>query len=537
MEKVEIRNFELRASDDQVTLYGYAIRWDDVSKPLPFLERFTKGAFRDCLSGTMDILALQDHDTTRVLGRRSNNTLELEEDEHGLRVEIRPNTGTSYGKDLVALVSRRDVSGVSLGFKVKDDEWDNQNGKQLRTVNKADIVEVSIVSSPAYASGMISKRGLQIIQGDDKNMKPKEREIRQKIEELETRLADENTPAEELTGAAKELRELRGQIETTGPSPFATARNPEREAIEQRQIFNHYLRTGQMETRQFTPMKLDTGSAGGYTADDQFHAEVIKALSDLSCMRQIARIVAPITGTNATFPRLVSGDPAAMVAEGAEISENDLVFNQLTLTPKKAAAMVPVSNELLHDSSIDLAGFLSQYFAEAIADLLEDNYLNQDASGAQMNGILNSTNLDRVTAAGASAIVAADLLTLWNGLPAKYRGNAVWVMHPSIQDELRPLQVDNRYILVSDFTQAMGNTIFGRPVYLSEQFPDTSTTGLDVMALGDFKRGIYIGDSHGIQVERNEGYYFNRDCTAFRCIFRSDIAVAIKPAVKVMDMA
>jgi len=84
---------ELRQEGEQPVLVGYAVRWGEVSEPLPFRERFLPGAFAKDLASGRDVLALVGHELSKVLARRSNGTLTLREDEVGLWVEIRPQHG------------------------------------------------------------------------------------------------------------------------------------------------------------------------------------------------------------------------------------------------------------------------------------------------------------------------------------------------------------------------------------------------------------------------------------------------------------
>jgi len=154
-EELETRSWpfaaELRQEGEQPVLVGYAIRWGEVSEPLPFRERFLPGAFAKYLESGREVLALVGHELSKVLGRRSNGTLTLREDDVGLWVEIRPNMETSFAQDLVALVRRGDLKQMSIGFVATEDRWANdpQVGR-IREVLEAELREVSIVSLPAY---------------------------------------------------------------------------------------------------------------------------------------------------------------------------------------------------------------------------------------------------------------------------------------------------------------------------------------------------------------------------------------------------
>ncbi|EIQ76315.1 prohead protease, partial [Shigella flexneri 1235-66] len=51
-----------------------------------------------------------------LLGRTRSGTLKLEEDETGLRFELTP-PDPSTGRDVIELVKRGDISGMSFGFR------------------------------------------------------------------------------------------------------------------------------------------------------------------------------------------------------------------------------------------------------------------------------------------------------------------------------------------------------------------------------------------------------------------------------------
>jgi len=141
----EIRAFD---GDTTPTISGYAAVFDSPSEDLGgFIETIAPGAFADTLDG--DVRALWNHNSTYVLGRTTNGTLSLAEDERGLRFEVQP-PDTSYAADVVALIKRGDINQMSFGFEVLDDEWRTENGKNYRTLKKVRLFEVSPVTFPAY---------------------------------------------------------------------------------------------------------------------------------------------------------------------------------------------------------------------------------------------------------------------------------------------------------------------------------------------------------------------------------------------------
>lgn len=154
---------ETRASgnDDTVrSISGYAARFEKLSVDLGgFREKIAPGAFSGSLK--RDVVALWSHNIDIVLGRRSNNTLTLEEDESGLRFSLEL-PDTQAGRDAFTSIKRKDVRGMSFGFSVppKGDDWEVQNDKSLiRTLRKVDLFEVSPTAFPAYPQTSVSARG------------------------------------------------------------------------------------------------------------------------------------------------------------------------------------------------------------------------------------------------------------------------------------------------------------------------------------------------------------------------------------------
>jgi HK97 family phage prohead protease len=145
-----IRDLEIRAEGDGMTLRGYAAVFNSPSQPLPFTETIAQGAFRDSLNSRNDVKLLWNHDTGTVLGSTRAGTLKLTEDAKGLMVEAQL-PDTQAGRDAATLIKRGDVNAFSFGFRVPNngDEWPSADQRILKRVN---VHEVSLVAFPAYTA-------------------------------------------------------------------------------------------------------------------------------------------------------------------------------------------------------------------------------------------------------------------------------------------------------------------------------------------------------------------------------------------------
>lgn len=73
----------------------------------------------------------------------------MTEDNTGLRFELTP-PNTQLGKDVLTLVERGDITGMSFGFRALCEEWNIAQKPYLRTVTAAELREITITSMPAY---------------------------------------------------------------------------------------------------------------------------------------------------------------------------------------------------------------------------------------------------------------------------------------------------------------------------------------------------------------------------------------------------
>lgn len=174
---IDVSTFERRAEGDtEKTVSGYATTFNqpyelyrDAWNGYVYIirEQVDKDAFAD--TDLADVIMQYDHEG-RVFARTSNNTLELDPDEHGLH--IRANLGgTELGRQLFEEIEGGYTTKMSFGFRVGKDkreeteERDEETGITtvivLRTIlSISKLYDVSAVSLPANDATSISARKL-----------------------------------------------------------------------------------------------------------------------------------------------------------------------------------------------------------------------------------------------------------------------------------------------------------------------------------------------------------------------------------------
>lgn len=147
-----------KAEGEPTKIIGYAVRWEQLSHPIMgmFQEQFQRGAFTETLQNP-DVYAAWQHDSREVLGR-TPGTLQLFEDDIGLRYEIQP---PSWAEKHVETIERGDVRGSSFIFRSQVEEWDETGDMAVRTVTKAELFEVSPVTTPAYPQSSVGVRSAE----------------------------------------------------------------------------------------------------------------------------------------------------------------------------------------------------------------------------------------------------------------------------------------------------------------------------------------------------------------------------------------
>jgi len=160
------RNIEFRSepSADGLTLDGYAAVFNDWStihdRAGQFQERIAPGAFKRTLGQRTPIMQF-DHGTHPLIGSIPlGRFTSITEDGHGLKVRARlsDNWLVEPVRDAI-----RDggITGMSFKFRVIDEQWDQRDGADWRTITEVELYEAGPVVSPAYEATTVGVRSRQ----------------------------------------------------------------------------------------------------------------------------------------------------------------------------------------------------------------------------------------------------------------------------------------------------------------------------------------------------------------------------------------
>jgi len=155
--QLKVRDFSLSIKASDVADDGHFSGYGSVfgGEPDSYGEIVAKGAFLESLAELKTkgriVPVLWQHRSAEPIGVYDL----LEEDGHGLKVDGRliigdgtdKNPGVRQAKEAHALLKAGAVSGLSIGYWVRQASYDEKTG--IRTLIKLDLVEVSLVTFPA----------------------------------------------------------------------------------------------------------------------------------------------------------------------------------------------------------------------------------------------------------------------------------------------------------------------------------------------------------------------------------------------------
>lgn len=175
-EKIERRWFpaEIRLienNDEQPKFDGYSAVFNQLSPNLEgFREKIDPGTFAQSILED-DIRSLFNHDQNYVLGRNTNGTLTLTEDEHGLRA-VNLLEDTYIDHYLIKKIKRGDITGMSFGFVVPEggDKWDMSDPENpIRTLTRVILWDVSPVTYPYYPTTSVGIKSEKDVYAEFRN--------------------------------------------------------------------------------------------------------------------------------------------------------------------------------------------------------------------------------------------------------------------------------------------------------------------------------------------------------------------------------
>lgn len=296
------------------------------------------------------------------------------------------------------------------------------------------------------------------------------------------------------------------------------------------------------------------GTAGGFLVPDDFREELIELLRPASVIMASGPRIVQMPRGNMGIPGLATGASAAYVGEAQPIAPSTQTYRGISLTAKKLAALVPISNDMIRYPNMSTDQFVRDDMIAAIATVTDQTLIRSLGTAFSPRGLrgwvqdVAATNLFTANATVNVVNVTSDLVKLELAManadiPIISPG---WLMSPRSKAFLGNLRDTNSNFV---FPEVNGmNMLRGKPIKTTTSIPDNiggTTTGSEIY-LTEFSQFI-VGESIGLEIAAVDGtsYWdgtntvsaFSQDQTVMRALTAHDSAMRQPRAVAMLDDA
>lgn len=237
-------------------------------------------------------------------------------------------------------------------------------------------------------------------------------------------------------------------------------------------------------------------------------------------------------------PRVVNGVTAGFVAEGAQIPDGDVAFDEVTLLPstlKGLKVLVKMSNELIRTSVLGMDAVIRTRLVTDVGNALDAALWDGAGTANTVKGILRQTGIQ------TGVLDLADPDSLIDGM-ATAQANKVspthWVMTAASFAAVRKVKVgtgDRRYVMDPNTIQnGTAFRLLGLPVIITDNIPNATAKAR--VALVDMSKVVVARDVNA-EVKVLDQTWGDYDSIGIRVVSRWDVGLLQAKAVTLLTEA
>lgn len=255
--------------------------------------------------------------------------------------------------------------------------------------------------------------------------------------------------------------------------------------------FKEFIRTRHVGEALRAAMSL-TDANGGYLVPFTLDPTIILTNSGIADpIRSIStqKQIATDTWNGVTS----AGVTAEWLGEGVEAADASPTFTQPTITPKKAAAWVFGSYEMLADSGF--ANEISRLLADAKARLEGAAFATANTGATRPRGIVAAVaavTASIVTAATTNAFVAGDVYRVADALRPRDAAKASWIANKRIYSLVRQMDTAGGSAFWANLGMGVPAQLLGQPQYEASTMSSVVTTGGNILLAGNFENYVIV---------------------------------------------
>ena len=276
------------------------------------------------------------------------------------------------------------------------------------------------------------------------------------------------------------------------------------EVKEEMNAFNSFLKSGEkglsQEDIQKFYLRTDINTDGGYLVPVDYRNELLKNITEISPVRNVARIITTTRGT-VEIPTRTAISTASWVGEGGTQSESNSTYGLSVINTKELSVFSVATYKMLNDSAFNIADEIRKDVTEAFAKAEGTAFV--DGSGVnQPEGFMTNASVAEINSGNATAITADSLIEVAGELKSGY--NPIYGLNRKTLASVRRLKTgDGQYLWMPGIAAGQPNTINGYPYIEMPDLDDEAGSAYPVI-FGDFARAYYIVDGMSLRMIRDD---------------------------------
>jgi HK97 family phage major capsid protein len=296
--------------------------------------------------------------------------------------------------------------------------------------------------------------------------------------------------------------------------------------------FEQYLRNGEHTAPQFIRALGEASGQGGTVIPPiEYDAQLTAKIQTLSAIRQVSKIM-----NCGSFQRNIAVEATQMVAgwtaEATAPGESSPTYTAVTLTPKRLAGLLKVSNELIEDSnarSFNMQSIIAEQAARILAETEETGFLVGTGASNQPTGITTDSALT-TSASTITGPTVSQVITWVYSLARQYRKDAVILINDNTASLIRQLpNITNgltNLLWVNSTDQSEPDRLMGIPVYITAGLDSVGANKI-IGLIGSFKNNCVIGQRSNFEMKTLRERYADANQTGYLFQNRVDIALTL----------
>jgi HK97 family phage major capsid protein/HK97 family phage prohead protease len=543
------------ATDGAGLITGYASVFE--GEPDSYGDIVAKGAFTKSLaehkSAASSPLLLWQHDPSEPIGV----WLELREDATGLLVTGHLILDTRRGQEAYSLLKAGALNGLSIGYRPRSSERRAGGGRILRDL---ELIEISLVSIPAASRARVTSvktaeaaqpaamgaaiERSHIMAVEKKAPAPdagtEGDDVETRVAALEETVAGMDTRLKSVEESVGNVAKSAERIEQKLNRPGATVETKAAPEKIEAKAFTGFLRQGReaLPADEVKSLRVADDTAGGYLAPDDFVAQVIKGIVEVSPVRQAAKVGSTSSGA-VILPKRTGRPTASWVGETEDRPETGSTYGQVEIPVHEMACYVDVSLRLLEDAAVNIQSEVSSDLAEEFGRLEGAALVNGNGVKKPV-GFMTDAGVAYTPTGNASTLGTAPadtLITMMYAMPAFYRNSGAWMMNGNTLAAIRKLKDgQGNFLWQPSYQAGQPETILGRPVIEAPDMDDVGSAA-EPIAFGDFARAYRIYDRVALSVMRDPYSQATNGLVRFHARRRMGGGVVLAEAIRKLRCA